>query len=46
MPNNERIIDRIFELREYLDNIPDGVMSVTVKNELKRLEKICEEYGI
>lgn len=31
LPNEERIIDRIEQLREYLDNFPDGLCAAAAK---------------
>lgn len=31
LPNEERIIDRIEQLREYLDNFPDGMCASAAK---------------
>lgn len=31
LPNEERIIDRIEQLREYLDNLPDGMCASAAK---------------
>lgn len=46
LPNEERIIDRIEQLREYLDNFPDGLCAAAVKNELQWLENIQEQWFI
>lgn len=46
LPNEERIIDRIEQLREYLDNFPDGLCAAASKNELLRLENIQEQWFI
>ena len=46
LPDEERIIERIEQLREYLDNFPDGLCAAAAKNELLRLENIQEQYFI
>ena len=46
LPNEERIIDRIEQLREYLDNFPDGMCASAAKNELQRPENIQEQWFI
>lgn len=40
IPNEEYIIDRLEELREYLRNFPDGIMASAVRNEISRLEAL------
>ena len=46
LPNEERIIDRIEQLREYLDNFPDGMCAEAAKNELQLLGNIQEQWFI
>ena len=46
LPNEERIIDRIEQLREYLDNFPDGLGAAAARNELQRLENIQGQWFI
>ena len=46
LPDEEKIIERIEQLREYLDNFPDGLCAAAAKNELQRLENIQEQYFI
>lgn len=40
IPDEEYIIDRLEELREYLRNFPDGMMASAVRNEIARLEAL------
>ena len=46
LPNEERIIERIAELNEYLSNFPDGLLADFARNEIAQLEKVQEEYFI
>ncbi len=46
MPNNERIVERIDELREYLEAFPTGPISDAARRELEHLKQTAQEYGI
>ena len=46
MPNNEKIADRIDELREYLEAFQAGPISDAARHELTHLEQLAQEYGI
>lgn len=41
---SEQALDRLFELYEYLQNFPDGIMANAVKKEIKYLEHL-RDYG-
>ena len=46
IPDEERLTDRMEQLREYLDNFPDGPGAAAARNELQRLENIQEQWFI
>ena len=46
MPNNERILDRIDALCEYLQGFPQGPIADAARHELEHLEQLTQEYGI
>lgn len=46
MPNNEKIVDRIDELRDYLQDFPQGPIADAARHELEHLEQLAQEYGI
>ena len=46
IPDEERLIDRMEQLREYLNNFPDCLGAAAARNELQRLENIQEQWFI
>lgn len=44
IPNEERLIDRMEQLREYLHTFPDGMMADAARSELANLERIHAEW--
>lgn len=46
IPDEERLIDRMEQLCEYLGNFPDGLGAAAARNELQRLENIQEQWFI
>lgn len=46
LPDEEKIIERIEQLREYLNTFPYGLGAAAAINELQRLENIQEQYFI
>ena len=46
LPNEERIIDRMEQLHEYLTNFPDGLGAAAARNELQHLESIQKQWFI
>lgn len=43
--NIERILDRIYELYQYMDNFPDSALIKAVENEIEYLEKLLDMYS-
>lgn len=46
IPNAEKILKRIDDLTEYINNFPDTPLAVIFQNELEYLETLKERYGI
>lgn len=46
LPNEEQLLFRLEELREYLQNFPNGIMATAARNEIERLEKIQSEWFV
>ena len=44
IPNEERLSDRMEQLREYLNIFPDGLNAEAARNELAHLEQIYDEW--
>lgn len=46
VPNEERLIDRMEQLREYLHDFPDGLTADAARSELANLEQLHEEWFV
>ena len=46
IPNEERLIDRMEQLREYLHDFPDGLTADAARSELANLEQLHEEWFV
>ena len=44
IPNEERLLDRIEELHEYLHNFPSGLIADAARYELTNLEQLHKEW--
>ncbi len=44
IPNEERLIERMEQLREYLYNFPDGLIADAARNELTSLEQLHKDW--